>query len=356
MRKFAFYLPQFHSIPENDEWWGEGFTEWTNVKKAVPLYDGHIQPIHPLNDNYYCLLDKSTVEWQTSLMHEYGIDGMIYYHYYFKGKKLLEKPAENLLLWKDIEQPFFFCWANHDWNRSWQGNKEILIKQEYGNKDNWEEHFQYLLPFFRDSRYEKKDGKPLLMVFDSFEEKHDYYKYLDDRCRAEGFNGVYLIESFNGGKKEYCKNYFRNVSKITSSIFFREPSVSYNCYWLSYKHLARRVARIILRRVMKRNDILWNVKADALYRFQMCEKKQDNIIHGIHFGFDNTPRHGKRGYVIEPPSKQALWDLLGEYMDEEYLFFNAWNEWAEGMVMEPTREWGNEYLEWIKEWENKKRY
>lgn len=350
MRKFAFFLPQFHTIPENDEWWGKGFTEWTKVKNATPLYKGHVQPIHPQNENYYCLLNKETVVWQTSLMHEYGIDGMIYYHYYFKGRKLLEKPAENLLIWKDIDQPFFFCWANHDWNRSWQGTKEILLKQEYGNVDNWEDHFQYLLPFFRDSRYEKKNGKPLFMVFDSFEEKHDYYKYLDERCKEEGLKGIYLIESFNGGKTQACRKFLNNISDTTSSVFYREPSVSYNQYWLSGKHILRRMTRIFLRRVVKKDDILWNVKADDLYHFQISENKQNNIIHGIHLGFDNTPRHGKRGYVIEPPSKQALWDLLDEYVGEEYLFFNAWNEWAEGMVLEPTEEWGDRYLRWIKDW------
>ena len=105
MKIFSFFLPQFHSIPENDDWWGKGFTEWTNVKSAKPLYYGHEQPQVPLNDNYYNLLKRETVEWQTKLMHEYHLDGMIYYHYYFKGKMLLEKPAENLLKWKDINQP-----------------------------------------------------------------------------------------------------------------------------------------------------------------------------------------------------------------------------------------------------------
>lgn len=113
MRLFAFNLPQFHSIPENDEWWGKGFTEWVNVKNAKPLYKGHVQPVHPLNGNYHNLLDKSTMEWQTELLKQYGLTGMIYYHYYFCGKLLLEKPVENLLGWKDIDQPFFFCWANH---------------------------------------------------------------------------------------------------------------------------------------------------------------------------------------------------------------------------------------------------
>ena len=108
MKKFAFYLPQFHEVEENDKWWGKGFTEWVNVKKAQPLYKGHVQPKVPENQNYYNLLDKSTVEWQTELMKNYNVDGLIYYHYYFTGKKLLEKPAENLLKWKEINQPFFW--------------------------------------------------------------------------------------------------------------------------------------------------------------------------------------------------------------------------------------------------------
>ena len=131
------------------------------------LYKNHLQPKLPLNDNYYNLLDKETVEWQTKLMKKYHVDGLIYYHYYFKGKLLLEKPAENLLKWKDIDQPFFFCWANHSWFRSWEGSKKLLVKQKYGNKEDWEKHFQYLLPFFIDARYEKKDGKPLFMVFEN---------------------------------------------------------------------------------------------------------------------------------------------------------------------------------------------
>ena len=137
LKKFAFFLPQFHEIPENDEWWGKGFTEWVNVKSAKPMYRGHKQPKEPQGDNYYCLLDKSTVEWQTKLLEDYRVDGLIYYHYYFQGKKLLEKPAENLLRWKDINQKFFFCWANHTWYRSWNGSREVLIQQNYGDIGDW---------------------------------------------------------------------------------------------------------------------------------------------------------------------------------------------------------------------------
>ena len=145
MKKFAFYLPQFHEIEDNNRWWGKGFTEWTHVRQARPLYKGHIQPIKPFNNNYYNLLEKQTVEWQNDLMHKYKIDGLIYYHYYFCGKTLLEKPAENLLKWKEIDQPFFFCWANHTWYKAKNKTRKALIEQQYGNEKDWANHFSYLL-------------------------------------------------------------------------------------------------------------------------------------------------------------------------------------------------------------------
>ena len=125
-------------------WWGKGFTEWTNVKKAKPLFDGHKQPKEPINDNYYNLTNVNTLKWQASLAKEYSIDGMIFYHYYFNGKKLLEKPAEILLENKDIPMNFFFCWANHSWIRSWEGTRELLIEQLYGTEADWNKHFLYL--------------------------------------------------------------------------------------------------------------------------------------------------------------------------------------------------------------------
>ena len=201
MKKYAFYLPQFHEIKENNEWWGEHFTEWTNVRAAQSLYKGHKQPVNPLNDFYYNLLDKETVEWQTKLAREHCVDGFIYYHYYFTGKKLLETPAENLLKWKDIEQNFFFCWANHSWIRSWNGTRELLLEQTYGGEEEWEQHFQYLLPFFMDDRYEKRENKPLFMIFNSnFKEARGIFEYFDKRCKDNGFDGICLIETRNNPK------------------------------------------------------------------------------------------------------------------------------------------------------------
>ena len=166
MKIIAFYLPQFHNIPENDEWWGNGFTEWTNVKKAKPLYEGHMQPRVPLGGNYYNLLDDNVKIWQADLAKKYGVYGFCYYHYWFNGKMLLEKPMEQMLANKEVDIPFCICWANEPWTKAWVGDeRKLLIAHEYGKEEEWKQHFMYLLPFFKDKRYITKDGKPLFVFY-----------------------------------------------------------------------------------------------------------------------------------------------------------------------------------------------
>lgn len=166
MKVIAFYLPQFHNIPENDEWWGDGFTEWVNVKKSKPLYEGHYQPRVPLNENYYNLLDDNVKKWQVDLAKKYGIYGFCYYHYWFSGHMLLEKPMEQMLANKEIDLPFCVCWANEPWTKAWVGDaKKVLIPQNYGREKEWREHFDYLLPFFKDERYITVDGRPLFVLY-----------------------------------------------------------------------------------------------------------------------------------------------------------------------------------------------
>lgn len=355
MKQFAFYLPQFHEIKENNEWWGDGFTEWTNVKKAIPLYHGHVQPKKPLGDNYYNLLNKETVVWQNNLMKKYGIYGMIYYHYYFEGKLLLEKPAENLLRWKDIKQPFFFCWANHTWNRSWNGTREVLVQQTYGKKDSWEKHFEYLLPFFKDERYEKIDNKPVFMIFDSaFDEKHEMFDFLNKKCIENGFSGIYVIESYKAEKwPDDLIRFKKNKSNQTYKIFFRESSAASAIYKKQIKYTLKWLYMRIQDGFVKRGKFLSVKRFDGntLYKIMTdVEPHSNEYVHGVFFEWDNTPRHSKRGFVINPPSKETYFKFMNSCKGEDYLFINAWNEWAEGMVLEPTAENGYKYLEWIKEW------
>ena len=357
MKKFAFYLPQYYETKENNKWWGKGFTEWTHVKSAKPLFKNHNQPIVPLNDNYYNLLNKETVIWQTSLMNQYGIDGLIYYHYYFNDSILLEKPAENLLNWKDIKQHFFFCWANHSWYKAKNGKKNLLKEQDYGNKTDWENHFNYLLPFFFDERYEKKDNKPIFMVFDSnFSEKDEMFRLFDVKCKENGFDGIHIIETFypkSGSLMNEMHEFESNFSIQSTQLFLREPT---NCNYLhiyNTLHSIKRVPRILTTIMTKLNikGFVRHFDGNTLFDEMInTEPHSSNIIPGLFFSWDNTPRHDNRGYIISKPDKAKFIQYMNTIKDNDYVFINAWNEWAEGMILEPTVTDDYENLSWIKEW------
>ena len=218
MKVIAMYLPQFHRVKENDEWWGDGFTEWTSVKSAKKLFPEHEQPNVPLNHRYYDLMNPETMRWQAGLMHQYGVDGMGFYHYYFKdGRRILERPAENLLHWKDIDMPFCFSWANESWVRSWsrltkqrgnpwfakfdpEGARDddgILLEQSYGGEDAWRAHFAYLSSFFHDRRYILHDNQPLFLIYKPRDIPclREMLQLWDKLAQEEGFDGVYAIGS-----------------------------------------------------------------------------------------------------------------------------------------------------------------
>lgn len=353
MRAFALFLPQFHEIPENNKWWGEGFTEWTNVKSAKPLFKGHVQPQKPVEGRYYSLLDKETVIWQTNLMKQYGISGLIYYHYYFNGKKLLEKPAENLLNWKDVDQQFFFCWANHSWNRAWKGSKEVILEQTYGTQADWKKHFDYLLPFFQDERYEKKDNKPLLMIYDaSFPEKKEMLECFNTWCIESGFDGIYPIELCMTLQEREFKDFIANMSPLCEKYFLTEPLVGRTLAYSPDTLIEKLIVK--LKTLLRAKGLLRTVQiydGNRIYKTMIEKEPQGkSVIHGMFFEWDNTPRHSYRGYIITPPSKEMFMKYADKRKNDEYVFINAWNEWAEGMILEPTEKNGTKYLEWIKEW------
>ncbi len=353
MKLFALYLPQFHTIPENDAWWGEGFTEWVNVKKARPLFRGHRQPIAPADGVYYNLTDRQTVERQTQQMRDYGLDGMIYYHYYFCGRKLLEKPAENLLVWKDIEQPFFFCWANHSWNRAWKGSREVLLEQTYGTEEDWRAHFAYLLPFFQDERYEKRDNKPIFMIYDcSFPEKHDMLACFDRWCRESGFDGIYVIEECFSAQPDALRACREKCAKQTGKIYVTQPLAGRLLAYTSHCRLVEKLKRQIFK--LRQKGILKSVETydgNKIYRAMIQDIPRDgDLIPGAFFSWDNTPRHGTRGYIITPPEKALFMEYMDKVCESDYLIINSWNEWAEGMMIEPTAHNGDTYLSWIRQW------
>ena len=347
MRLIAMYLPQFHRVKENDEWWGEGFTEWTAVKKAKPLFDGHEQPRKPLEDRYYDLLDKETMVWQAGLMHKYGIDGMCIYHYWFKdGRQILEKPAENLLTWKDIDMPFCLCWANESWARSWSNLKTkniwanlfdpkmeddfgILIEQEYGQEKEWTEHFYYLLPFFQDTRYIKIDGKPVIIIYRSSDVVHlremiELWRKLAIEAKLPG---IYVIGS----------NCDTGMKSILDGELHHEP---------------QRSIREICAPLLKNGDVrrlnyrdTWETLLRKEEQFGMQPYYEGFV------GYDDTPRRGREGIIIDGANPSLFEDMLVRLIRKnisngsELVFLNAWNEWGEGMYLEPDAQYKYEYLE-----------
>jgi hypothetical protein len=349
----AYFLPQYHEIPENNEWWGAGFTEWTNLKKAVPLFKGHQIPA-PLNDNYYNLLEKETVIWQTELMKEYEVHGLVYYHYWFLGRKILERPAENLLKWKDINQKFMFMWANHDWTRSWVGGREILLKQEYGNKFDWENHITYLLDFFHDERYIKVDNRPVFQIYVS-ELIPDYnamIEFFDQVCKENGFNGIYIIQNVDNLEQISGDLLERRIDAFT----LQEHTASLT-HWRENKRgevIYEKIKRL-LRKDRTMNSVDYVILRNYASSYYSKLPKDLKVYLNVPTGWDNTPRYGSRGYIVRnsTPENFRIWlDLAVEHSNElnnEFIFISCWNEWCEGMCLEPTEQYKYKFLEVMKE-------
>ncbi len=339
MKVIAMYLPQFHRVLENDIWWGEGYTEWTAVRSAEKLYENHYQPRIPLNHNYYDLMQKETMQWQSELMKKYNVYGMCFYHYYFQnGRKILEKPAENLLKWKDIDMPFCFSWANVSWARTWskileknswnnvaelkQGEDDdgILLRQDYGGEKEWREHFNYLVPFFMDDRYIKIDGKPVLIIYraDSIPCLPLMMEVWNKAAKQNNINGLYFIAT--NSERQGFDAYLHQEATYTKA--------GNKDFIVDYDELCTRIIE----------SAVLSVRNHMLCGFA---------------GFDDTPRKGKNGQIIESTPDQ-FYNLmrkllyLSDIAGNEFIFVNAWNEWGEGMYLEPDEKYGYGYLEALK--------
>ena len=346
MKVIAMHLPQYHTIPENDEWWGKGFTDWTNVKKARPLYDGHMQPVVPLDENYYDMTDVNTLVHQSDLANKYGIYGFCYYHYWFNKKKLLEKPCELLLAHPEINQKYCLCWANETWARTWDGkDSEILIKQEFGGEEDWDAHIDYLMDFFRDERYIKIDNRPVMFFYSCarIEKFNQMIEYWNTKLCDNGLNRVYVVEfvnSFNSGK-----------NKISSDVLVEfEPHCAAR-YSVSNVIKAKRV-------ICKKMGLTDFLSYDYVWKKIINNKEKyggKKLWRGAFVSFDNTPRKGKKGMIIKGSTPKKFGMYLKElainnernYVDD-IIVVNAWNEWAEGAVLEPTEHNKFGYLEKIK--------
>lgn len=355
----ANYLPQFHVIPENSKWWGEGYTDWVGVRQAKPQYIGHNQPRIPLNRNYYSLDNIETLKWQAELANKYGVYGFGIYHYWFSSNfKLLEKPAEMLLSHSEIKIHYMFIWDNASWSRTWtrkgcdndwapqfdkknyrSSESRLLAELKYGTETDWKIHFEYLLQFFRDERYIKLDGKPVFAFFqprNDFELQKKMVTYWEKLAVESGLPGLICLSKDNarGNNFEYR---------------FRYSPFSPNNLWGGIKN---KINYILAKKRQKIRfadyDSHWkSILSDA-------RRANDNTFLSGFVAFDDTPRRGRKARIIQGESPEKF----GRYMkkliqisqkkNKEYVFVTAWNEWGEGAYLEPDETNGYAYLEALK--------
>lgn len=344
LKIIAFYLPQFHRIPENDRWWGKGFTEWTNTKKAKPLFYGHYQPREPFNDNYYNLTHPVSRNWQAQIARDYGIYGFCYYHYWFKGKQLLETPINEVLRTGEPDFPFCFSWANEPWTRRWDGNeRDVLMPQDYGDEEDWKEHFNYLLKFFQDKRYIRVEDKPVFLIYrpGSIPRCEEMLLYWNHLAQENGLSGIYFINTLNSFP-------LYNSNGFDASLEF-EPSytvVHSNCG--NIRHIVKGYNKRRLSVIDY--DVVWKCILN-----RTVENKGNKTFPGAFIDWDNSARLGYKGTIFTGANPLKFYEYFNEqikraisYYDSEFLFINAWNEWAEGTYLEPDKRFGFQYLEAVK--------
>jgi lipopolysaccharide biosynthesis protein len=361
MKTIAFYLPQFHPIPENNLWWGAGFTEWHNVSAARPMFRGHRQPQVPGALGYYDLRCDETRHEQAELAKSSGIDAFCYYHYWFGGKQLLETPLNKMLDDKGCDMPFCLCWANETWSRAWDGNEsEVLIQQAYSEEDD-RKHAEYLVQIFKDSRYLKSEGKPVFIIYrvGKMDDPARFVQILDEAARSEGFPGVrvFAVRNFacdvddntlhSYGIEDIVDFQPNNTEYPRRSLFGKGVRFLQRC-WNS---LARKAGLPQVNSVLrlKYNDVSRN--ALALYG-----TLGQNHYPTVFPNWDNSPRR-KAATVIQNdnPEDFARWvskaaSIVRKRPERnQFLFVNAWNEWAESAHLEPERKYGDAFLKAFKE-------
>lgn len=364
----AFYFPQFHPIKENNEWWGEGFTDWTLVKKAKPLFNGHNQPRIPLDNNYYNPCDKETLRKQALQAKEYGIEGFMFYHYWFDGKLYLEKPLEVFLENQDIDISFCVTWANESWTRSWIGKPEVFLqKQLHSNDKNiWQNHFDYLLPFFKDPRAIKIDNKPVFLIYQPFliKDSKEMIEFWNNLAIENGLDGLYFmaIKNHDFQSTDFLDSYdavlkFQPREAYTSKDF-QEFNVSARFQFLRrLPHLVQLYLTKLNQRISKHkiydSNKLWEIILKKSFQNEFQSNKLA-VFESAFFEWDNTARYKKNAKIftgLSDKDKELNLKKLFEQAvnnNSPYVFFNAWNEWSESAYLEPDKKDGFKNLEIIK--------
>lgn len=376
-RIIALYLPQFHPIPENDRWWGPGFTEWTNVAKSKPLFRGHVQPRIPADLGFYDLRLAETREQQAILAREAGIEGFCYYHYWFGGgRQLLERPFNEVVASGKPDFPFCICWANHTWsNKTWNRKSAmqqdtVLMEQTYPGTEDDIAHFKSLLPAFRDSRYMTVDGKLIFVIYDplkfiNIERFIETWRKLAEKNGLPGFHFVGMTPSTltfrvaaDGSRQRVMPN-LKSSSKIFKDVldlgFDSVNSFGKRRGEMLYEGKWKNLAKTILRHIgLPTGSIRYDYERTVRNYFAP-EDSWENVYPTILPQWDRTPRVSSWDgvYVNATPEKfeqhirQALDLIKNKEPEHRILFLKSWNEWGEGNYVEPDLQWGHGFLDAI---------
>ena len=344
-RVIAFYLPQFHPIPENDTWWGKGFTEWTNVTRSAPLFRGHHQPQLPADFGFYDLRVGEVREQQAAMAREYGIEGFCYWHYWFNGKRLLDRPMNELLATGKPDFPFCVGWANESWTRRWTGEEaEVLLKQTYSHDDDLA-HARWLAETFSDPRYIRVNGRPLFVLYraPSLPEAQRTTDTFRQECARLGVPEPFIVgrdthhpgTDMRGWGCDITESSSPNLTVLPGA--FRPAS---RADWV------RNVSLGVLSGSLKVYDYEEGCR--------LMERARPKHPHfpGFFVGWDNTPRRGKKAIILIRSTPEAfarglrvVFDSVAEQpLETRVVFLNAWNEWAECMYLEPGQLYGHGFL------------
>ena len=364
MKIIANYLPQYHVIPENSAWWGEGYTDWTAVKKAKQIIDGQVQPKVPLGGKYRYLDDIESIRWQVKLAHEYGIDGFGIYHYWFNSDmQLLQTPSELIRDNSDIDINYLFIWDNCSWRRTWSNVKKgndwaptfdqkkneasglngMLAELDYGTEADWDKHFDYLLTHFSDDRYIKVEGKPVFCIMkprNDFSTIGKMVAHWNNRAIDSGFDGILCMSLDNEAN--------RIASCKLTKTFRYSPKSPQTLIELLVEILYQRRAAINGKPQIHDYEAEWNRILRAAKR-----ASKDTYLSGF-VAFDDTPRRGNKATVYTGANPEKFERYLKKLLSialgrgDELLFLSAWNEWGEGMYLEPDELNGYAWLEAVK--------
>jgi hypothetical protein len=371
IKYYPFYFPQFYEIPENNKWWGEGFTDWVKVKESNPLNENHNQPRIPLNNNYYDQSNPDTQKAQVDLALKYGIDGFNFYHYWFNGKLLLEKPLENF---QKLKHDMGYCitWANETWTKRWEGKgNEILIEQKH-NRDvkEWEDHFNYLLQFFTDNRYLKIDNKPVFCIYrpDLIPYLNEFISFFQSKSKEHNLEGIYFIalRAYKPKSEKIYKNFdaiLRFQPRDVFSAMKKNNFISHLTKFLRFLPEKNQIfLSSIFLRIKENKAIEYDYSSfwDNLLKIALNDHNSNllkiRIFQSFSVDWDNTPRYKEKAHYFNNSSLQIFKEKVSQLIaiiksknEDDIVFINAWNEWSEGAYLEPDTKNEYNYLKILKE-------